>query len=279
LLIIAGLLESPRWGNEPGAREAANAAIAFADQCPDAYFKMYSRSCLAEVEFMIGDFEAAQEQFAEAAAIAVAERSNMPFLYSQNLYRYGYFAIETGKAATLLADAERDPQWGLAARPSQLSYAIRLVVLSAARRAMAEAGEPADLAQAATELDDAIVIFRGVGYTDYTVRGLLERAHLRQVRARSEDYAGALDDLDEAEAEATRSHMTLLTADVRLQRVACHLSVWPTQPADWRTDMVGQVVVSLNEASELARSLGYRRRNGLLRHLRAQCREYGIIVS
>ena len=278
LLIIAGLLETPR-GGEHGARDAAETAIAFADQCPDAYFKMYSRSCLAEVEFMTGDFEAAREQFAEAAAIAVAEKSNMPFLYSQNLYRYGYFAIETGDAATLLADAERDPQWGLASRPSQLSYAIRLLVLSAARRAMAEAGAPADLTQAATETDDAIVIFRGVGYTDYTVRGLLERAHLRQVRARPEDYAGALYDLDEAEAETTRSHMTLLTADVHLQRVACHLSVWPTQPAGWRADMVSQVVVSLNEASDLVRSLGYRRRNGLLRRLRAQCREYGIIVN
>ena len=150
---------------------------------------------------MTGDFRAARELFDEAAEIAVAERSNMPFLYSQNLYRYGYFAIETGDAAILLADAEQDPQWGLAAKPSQLSHAIRQLVLGAARRALAEAGaDPADLEQAATEVDDAIVIFRGVGYTDYTVRGLLERAHLRQVRARPEDYAGALDDLDEAQA-------------------------------------------------------------------------------
>jgi hypothetical protein len=193
------------------------------------------------------------------------------------LYRYGYFAIETGGAAALLADAERDPLWGLAAKPSQLSSAIRQLVLGAARRAIAEAGKPTDLAQAATEVDDAIVIFRGVGYTDYTVRGLLERAHLRQVRARREDYAGALDDLDEAQAEVTRSHMMLLAADVYLQRVTCHLSVWPTQPMAWQADMRGQVAASLNEASELVRSLGYRRRAGLLRRLTARCREYGIV--
>jgi nucleoside phosphorylase len=279
LLIIAGRLQSPVWGKEDGAPEVARTAVRFADQCPDAYFKMYSRSCLAEVEFMTGDLNAARELFDEAAAIAVAEQSNLPFLYSQNLYRYGYFAIETGDAAILLADAERDPRWGLAAKPSQLSHAIRQLVLGAARRAMAEAGEPADLAQAAAEVDDAIVIFRGVGYTDYTVRGLLERAHLRQVRARPEDYAGALDDLDEAQAEVTRSHMTLLAADVHLQKVACHLSVWPRQPADWHADMRGQVAASLNEASNLVGSLGYRRRNGLVRRLTAQCREYGIIVS
>jgi hypothetical protein len=81
LLIIAGSLDAPGWGDGHGAREVANTAIMFADRCPDAYFKMYSRSCLAEVEFMTGDLEAAQELFDEAAAIAVAEQSNLPFLY------------------------------------------------------------------------------------------------------------------------------------------------------------------------------------------------------
>lgn len=202
----------------------------------------------------------------------------MPFLYSQNLYRYGYFAIETGNAATLLAEAERDPQWGLATKPSQLSYAIRYLVVGAARRAIAEGGgEPIDLTQAATEVDDAIVIFRGVGYTDYTVRGLLERAHLRQVRARPEDYAGALDDLDEALAEANRSRMMLLAADAHLQRVACHVSVWESQPTGWQADLRSHVAASVNEASELIKSMRYGRRVGLLRQLEAKCREYGII--
>src|SRR6266566_5195456 len=278
LLIIAGCLEPPALGNEDTAREVAKAAVAFADRCRDAYFKMYARSCLAEVDFMTGDLDRARELFDEAAAIAEAEQSNMPFLYSQNLYRYGYFAIETGDAATLVAHAEQDAQWGLATKPSQLSYAIRQLVLGAARRALVEEGaDPADLGQATTEVDDAIVIFRGVGYADYTVRGLLERAHLRRVRARPEDYAGALVDLDEALAEAIRSRMTPLAADVHLQRVACHLSVWPTQPADCQADLRGQVAAALNEASELVRSLGYGRRVGLLRHLRAQCRKYGIV--
>ena len=279
LLIIAGWLEPPAAGNEHAAREVAEAAIAFADRCSDGYFKMYTRSCLAEVDFMTGDLDRARELFDKAATIAVAERSNMPFLYSQNLYRYGYFAIETGHAGTLLSDAERDPKWGLLVeKSSQLSYAIRQLVLGAARRALVEVGaDPADLDQAATEVDEAIVIFRGVGYVDYTVRGLLERAHLRRVRGRTEDYAGALDDLDEALAEVTRSRMMLLAVDVHLQRVACHVSVWPTQPADWQADLRGRVAASLNEASELVRSLGYGRRVGLLRQLRAKCREYGII--
>ena len=281
LLIIAGWLESPGRGNEHGAREVAETAIAFADRCPDAYFKMYSRSCLAEVEFMTGDLDAARELFDQAAGDRGGGASRT--------CRFSIHRICTGTATSPSRPGTPPPCWPTrngtptgAWPPNRRSCRTLSVNSCSARRGgrLAEAGaEPTDLAQAATEVDDAIVIFRGVGYTDYTVRGLLERAHLRQVRARPEDYAGALDDLDEAQAEATRSHMTLLAADVYLQRVACHLSVWPAQPADWQADMRGQVAASLNEASELVRSLGYRRRSGLLRRLRAQCREYGIIVS
>jgi hypothetical protein len=278
LLVIAGWLEAPAPGTGHTAREAAEAAKAFADRCPDAYFKMYARSCLAEVEFMTGDLIRAGELFAEAAAIAVAERSDMPFLYSQNLYRYGYFAIENGQAAALLTDAKRNPRWGLAAKPSQLSHAIRQLVLGAARRALVEAGgDRAELTQAATDVDDAIVIFRDVGYADYTVRGLLERAHLQRVRTRPEDCTRALDDLDEAFTETTRGRMTLLAADVHLERVACHLSIWATLPADHQAELRGQVTASLNEASKLVGSIRYGRRSDLLRSLTAQCRSYGIV--
>jgi hypothetical protein len=278
LLVIAGWLEVPAPETGHAARDVAEEAIAFAGRCPDAYFKMYARSCLAEVDFMTGDLDRARELFTEAAAIAEAEHSDMPFLYSQNLYRYGYFAIETGGAAALVADAERDPRWGLAANPSQLSYAIRKLVLGAAQRALAETGAGhADIAHAAADVDDAIVILRGLGYADYTVRGLLERAHLRRVRARPEDYAAALDDLDEALSEATRGRMALLATDAHLQRIACHLSVWPAQPPGWQEDLRAQVTASLNEASELVHTLRYGRRLGLLRHLRAQCRHYGVV--
>jgi hypothetical protein len=71
--------------------------------------------------------------------------------------------------------------------------------------------------------------------------------------------------------------MTLLAADVHLQRLACHLSVWPTQPADWQADMHGPLAATLNEASELVHSLGYGRRLSLLRQLTARCRRYGIV--
>ncbi len=141
LLVIAGQLQTPAPGAHDSARSSADRAIAFADLCGDPYFKMYSRSCLAEVYFMVGKIRRARDLFAEAKAIAAEQEAKPPFLYSQNLYRYGYFVIETGGAATLLADAEQDPGWGLNGDDSsQLSRAIRRLVLGAARRSLVERG-------------------------------------------------------------------------------------------------------------------------------------------
>lgn len=258
------------------SRNSAKRAIVFADGCDDAYFKMYARSCLAEVDFMEGDFEEAGDRFDEAKAIASEQGSNLPFLYSQNLYRYGYFAIETGGAAKLLADAEQQPdEWGLAGnKSSPLSRAIQKLILGAARRSQVEqeALSSEHLATAGALMDEAIVMFRGAGYTDYIVRGLLERAHLLRIRREPQDYASALDDLDEAQAEIARGSMKLLGADMSLQRAACHLAFWPTASPGQRA----KVSPTLAEAEERVRALNYGRRRPMLAELRRHARKYGI---
>ncbi|WP_405996674.1 AAA family ATPase [Streptomyces sp. NBC_00829] len=274
LLVIAGQLQTDR-----GALHTATRAIEFADRCNDAYFKMYSRSCLAEVHFMVGDLDTARDRFDEAKVIAADQKVNLPFLYSQNLYRYGYFVIETGGAATLLTDAEQDPGWGLSGEnSSQLSRAIKQLILGAACRSLVEQGAVGreHLSRASTQVDDAIVMFRGVGYTDYIVRGLLERAHLLRIRRRFEDYASALDDLDEALAETTRGNMKLLAADVYLQQAACHLTPWPSMPPEHQTEARAGVAATLAEADQQVSSLGYGRRYTMRRELKRQARDYGI---
>ncbi|MGQ4481583.1 phosphorylase family protein [Streptomyces sp. SAS_276] len=280
LLVIAGQLQTPAPGAHDSARSSADRAIAFADLCGDPYFKMYSRSCLAEVYFMAGKIRRARDLFTEAEAIAAEQAAKPPFLYSQNLYRYGYFAIETGGAATLLANAEHDPGWGLNGDDSsQLSRAIRRLVLGAARRSLVEQGalDREQLATAGAQVDDAIVDLRGVGYTDYIVRGLLERAHLLRIRGNPEDYASALDDLDEALIETTRGSMKLLTADVYLQQAACHLSAWPSMTFDQRPAMRTHLADTLTEADQRVWDLGYGRRDTMLDELKQQARSYGVI--
>ncbi len=92
-----------------------------------------------------------------------------------------------------------------------------------------------------------------------------------------EDYASALDDLDEALIETTRGSMKLLTADVYLQRAACHLSVWSSMTSDQRTAMRTHLADALTEADQRIWALGYGRRDTMLDELNQQARSYGVI--
>jgi hypothetical protein len=271
LLVIAGALGEPLAGETAAAETVARRAIAFGDQCGDDYFRMYPRTCLAEVEFMRGDLDRAGTWFAEAQAV---EGSDTPFLYSQNLFRYGYYLIETGRAGQVL-DSARDGNWGLnGKKSSQLSYAIRHLVIGAANRSLLEElGVDAELlAKAKSVMNQAIVGLRSVGYIDYVVRGLLERAHLLRVGGRTEDYAKALDDLSRCAVECERADMRLLAADVELQRAALFLDNWPTI-----SDQVGKAATdALRTAADLVTSLGYGRRRGMLDKLHQQAHAAGI---
>ncbi|RSM73155.1 hypothetical protein DMB66_03755 [Actinoplanes sp. ATCC 53533] len=281
LLVIAGHLQTPGPDSPDTARASAELAIDFASRCEDPYFKMYSRSCLAEVDFMVGDLGRAGELFAEAEAISLKLGANPPFGYSQTLYRYGYYVIETGGAAGLLTDA-KDPGWGLnGGNSTPLSRAIRPLVLAAAHRAQAERGalDRSRLAEVVARMDAVIVELRGVGYTDYIVRGLLERAHLLRVRQAPEDYAKALEDLDEAIIETTRGGMHLLAADVHLQRAACHLAVWPSLTPEQRNEAAARAARALAEAARRVRSLGYGRRYPMLADLERQARDQGVAAT
>ncbi|MCF3171739.1 hypothetical protein IPZ61_00005 [Streptomyces sioyaensis] len=258
LLVIAGGHQIPVPGSDDTAESSAKLAITFADQGDDPYFKMYARSCLAEVYFMMGNVGRARDLFAEAQAISASQKTNLPFLYSQNLYRYAYFAIETGGAESLLADAEQDPGWGLNGdNSSQLSRAIRHLVLGAAGRSLVEQGAqpPERLATASTEMDEAITEFRGVGYTDYLVRGLIERAHLKRIRRNLGELTSILEDLDEALTETIRGSMNLLAADVYLQLAACHLAFSFSLTSEQQADARAHVADSLTEANQRVSSL------------------------
>jgi hypothetical protein len=271
LLVIAGALGEPLAGETAAAEAVARRAIAFGDRCGDAYFRMYPKTCLAEVEFMRGDLDRAGTWFAEAQAV---EGSDTPFLYSQNLFRYGYYLIETGRAGQVL-DSARDDDWGLnGKKSSQLSYAIRQLVIGAAKRSLLEVdGVDAEfLAEAKSVMDQAIVGLRSVGYIDYVVRGLLERAHLLRVGRRTEDYAKALDDLSRCAVECERADMRLLAADVELQRAALFLDYWPTMSDQVRTAATD----ALRTAADLVTSLGYGRRRGMLDELQQRAHAAGI---
>ena len=247
-------------------------AIQFGDRGTDSYFSMHARSSLAEVYFMLGDLEQANSLFEEAKTVERERHPRPPFLYSQGLFRYGYYLIETGRAADILNEA-KNRDWGTNKEDSSLlSKAIRLLILGAAHRSIIEHGnqQPEFVAKAQGILDEGIGMFRTAGYSDYVVRGLLERAHFSWVRHKTEDYASALEDLDKATIEVKRGQMDLLYADVLLQRAACYLSFWATMTNPERSGIRVELWNTLDQATKLVESIGYSRRREMLDQLRSR---------
>lgn len=285
LLVIAGRLAACRGepADEPNSGLfSAKRAIEYADRGEDPYFKMHARSTLAEVHFMMGDFAAAQRLLQEAMDIDRDQHPSPPFLYSQSLFRYGYFLIETGHAARILDEESKVPAWGRNPEDSSLlSEAIRLLVLGAAHRALIERGhtDPAFLAAAESVLDQSIDAFKLAGYADYTVRGLLERANFYWVRGGAEYYRKSLKDLDDATLEADRGQMELLYADILLQRAACCMRYWHTATSPEQEEIGAKVSESLVEAAEMLDEFSYGRRKAMLAKQQDEAREAGVLQA
>ncbi len=283
LLVIAGKLRKDldKPGDDSASAEfSAMRAIEYSSRGLEPYFSMHAHSTLGEVYFMLGNLQKAGELFEQAMSIERDRRPRPPFLYSQGLFRYGYFLIETGNAERLLSDASADKSWGKNGDDSSLlSEAIRILILGAAHRALIEA-EPRGatfLARTENLLDQAINAFKYAGYSDYTARGLLERAHFYRVHGGPEYYRKALRDLDDATIETDRGQMDILYADVLLQRVACYLSYWRTMTSPERREIGEKVRATLEEAASRVTVLEYGRRRGMLDSLQEAAREAGAL--
>ena len=271
LLVVAGKLISRAGGGPDSALDSGQRAVEYADRGGDPYFSMHARSSLAEVYFMLGQSERAAALFEDAMAIDRERHPEPPFLYSQSLFRYGYYLIEASRAEELLADETNNPDWGTSRHDnSLLSSAIRPLILGAASRSLIERGDrsPERLAQAHGYLNDAINRLRTAGYADYTARGLLERAHFYRIRHQDDDYARAREDLDRAAIEADRGQMELLYADILLQQVACHREFRRVMSNLERSTSRPRIAHMLSEATDRIVTMGYARRRSLLDELR-----------
>ena len=283
LLVIAGRLEGPP--KDPRyALEAGAASVGYAERANDPYFLMHAHSCLGEVYLMLGKFDEARKRLLLARRIGEERKARPHFLYSQSLYRYGYLLIETGQAAQVLVDAENEPEWGTNGSDSSLlSHAIQLLIRGAAHRALLADEPPTSqerehlTAEAERYLDESVSTLRTVGYSDYIVRGLVERAHFRRVCGRPDDYAKAQADLDAAEFEAKMSRMDLLHVDVLLEQAASFLGVWPVMGNTERASVGPRIVNALQAAGQGIERIRYSRRSGMHTALREKAKAYGLI--
>jgi tetratricopeptide (TPR) repeat protein len=280
LQVIAGQLRD-RGSRSAGALASAEQALKYADMGKDPYFSMHARSTLGEVHFMLGDLDRAGEYFEEAIEVERRRRPRPPFLYSQGLFRYGYYLIERHMERRIIDEAHADDGWGTDEHDSSLlSEAIRQLVLGAVRRSLIERGDrsPALLCEAEEFLDAAYNEFKHAGYADYTVRGLVERARFFRVRGEAGDFDAARRDLTEASFEAQHGGMDLLKADILLERAACNLGFWSRLTTSEQKEVRAELPRVLEEAVDLVEALGYDRREEMARGLQHDAKTVGLLA-
>jgi tetratricopeptide (TPR) repeat protein len=264
LLVIRGYLAE--------AVDAGEEAVEKARKGREPYFLMHSQSSLAEVQFMLREFEKAGKLFNEARRIDRMNHPKPPFDYSQSLFRYTYFQIEAGRVPPVLPPDSRLEKWGTNGRDtSLLSRAIRLQCLGALHRALIEAGDPSGVAADAERyLDQAVAHYETAGYMDYLVRGLTERALFRAVRHGPGDWTAAMEDLGQAEREAEREEARVLLADVRLCRVRLHIEAWSDLTPGQRRNASVQVRSDLTSIEKVITDCHYVRRLETLNNLKSR---------
>ena len=182
-------------GNVPEAVAAARKSVDFADRSGDGFWRMASRTTLADALHQSGELAEAMRLFAEAERLQAEREPEYPILYSLWGYRYCDLLLGQGQTAEVLRRASQTLRWD---EEEHWLLDIGLDHVSLGR------AHPSGSAEAAHHLDQAVDFLRRAGTLHHLPRGLLAR--------------GTAHDLDEAFRIATRSGMRIYLADYHLVR-------------------------------------------------------------
>jgi tetratricopeptide (TPR) repeat protein len=178
-------------GDIPEAVAAARQAVDFANRSGDAYWKVNSRTTLADALHQSGEVREAKRLFEEAERL---QAEPVPaILYVFRGYRYCDLLLGQGQIADVLGRASQTLPWSKR-RGRLLGIGLDHLLLGRAH--------PSGSAEAAHHLDQAVDHIRRSGHLDQLPRALLAR--------------GKPHDLDEVFRIATRSGMRLYLADYHL---------------------------------------------------------------
>jgi tetratricopeptide (TPR) repeat protein len=269
-------------GDVPAAVYHAEQSVVFADRSGDAFWRMTSRTTLADAQHQAGRRAEAPARFREAEAMQAEHQPKNPLLYSLRGFCY---------CDLLLAEAERAAWQSGAGRKPMCSHGqdARVTLISRCREIEERAAQSIQIAErnnwlldialdhltlgraalyralldkshipnpksqidpACRHLAAAVDGLRRAGQQDDTPRGLLSRAWLRSVQG---DADGALADLDEAWQIAERGPMRLHLADILLYHARLFHSV---KPYPWKS-----AKDDLALARKLIYECGYHRRD------------------
>ncbi len=233
----------------------ARQSVDYADHSGDAFWRMGSRTTLADALHQSGKLEEAQAAFIQAEEMQKERQPSYPLLYSQGGFRYCDLLLEQGEYREVLNRAGRALEWGTQ-EYSLLDFALDHLSLGRAHMLQAQE-ETGDFSQASAQLDQAVDGLRAAGTQHNLPWGLLARAELHRVMG---NLDMAQHDLEQAMTIAARDGMRLHEAD-------CHLGFARLYLAMKKKDKARE---SLKTAREMIDQMRYHRRDGAVEELQSQ---------
>jgi tetratricopeptide (TPR) repeat protein len=233
----------------------AEQSVELADRSGHAFLRMGLRTTLADALHQAGRLREAETLCQEAERMQRERQPEYPLLYSLQGFQYCDLLLGQGNYHKV---RDRATKTVAGAETQGVLLDIALDHLSLGR-ACQGAG---DLAEAESQLNQAVTGLRQAGQQDDLPRGLLAHASLYRRRG---DFPHAQRDLDEALLIATRSQMRLHEADRHLEQARLSLA----------TGDLSRAGSSFARARTLIQESGYHRRKAELAALDEQLGQAG----
>jgi tetratricopeptide (TPR) repeat protein len=246
-------------GDLARALDYAQQSVDLAKLSGEAFWRVISRTTLADALHQAGQLEEAEAAFCEVEEMQKEIQPQFPLLYSLWGFRYCDLLLGQGEYREVQSRAGQTLEWAKQHGVGLLTIALDHLSLGRAYLLQAQQEGTRDFAQAMAHLERAVDGLRQAGQQDYLPRGLLARAELCRIMG-SLDRAQA--DLEEALSIATRGGMRLHEADCHLEYARLHLACGEKEKARQ----------SLAQAKEMIEDMGYHRRDGEVAELEEMLR-------
>jgi len=241
-------------GDLTRALEYAEQSVNLADRSGDAFWRMSSRTALADALHQVARLSEAETAFQEAEEMQKERQPAYQLLYSLQGFQYCDLLLGQGKYQDVQSRARQTLEWGKAEYPL-LTIALDHLSLGKAYLLQALQEETDDFTLATKHLNQAVDGLRQAGLQEYLSCGLLIRVELYRVQGAFEK---AQRDLDEAITIAERGEMGLHQADCHLEYARLFLAMGEKEEDARR---------NLDTAKEMIGEMGYHRRDTDVREI------------
>lgn len=190
-------------------------SVRYADDSKNEFFRMMTRTTLADALAQSGEPAQALALFKEAEQLQQQQQPTYPLLYALQGFRYCQLLLASGELDAVIAQAEQTLVWAKQATGvSLLDIALNKLTLANAYSQRAVRDHKLNDQQTADFFQQAIAGLESAGQQDDLTRGLLDRAAFYR---QSQQYDKAQQDLNRAFDIADYSGMRLYLCDYHLE--------------------------------------------------------------